>query len=128
MIEIKIDDETYTERQYKRDITRMFDTYRHDSDHMGKSSCNGVDCRECPLGDNSQINSQIAVCKATKAKAFDLIEFVQKWAHEHPVFTNKDMLKKTFGKDVIHYIEARPYKEEWLDEEYKKPKGEKEKG
>jgi hypothetical protein len=127
MIEIKIDDEIYTEEQYKRDITRMFDTYRHDSDHMGKSSCNGVDCRECPLGDNSQINSQIAVCKATKAKAFDLIEFVQKWAQKHPLQTNADKLIEIFGEDVLPYINLIGGKEYWLNEEYKDPKGDQKK-
>lgn len=94
MIEIKIDDETYTERQYKRDLTRMFDTYRKsDSDYMGSSSCNDVDCKDCPLCDEAFT----AVCAVTKAKSFDLIKFVYDWSQKHPIVTNMDKLKELFG-------------------------------
>lgn len=113
-VKLTIDDKEYTEDQFQRDLVRMFDAYR-DSDWMGSPSCYGVDCGDCPLSNKTNIS----VCTITKGKVFDLIKLVYDWAQEHPVFTNKDMLRKTFGKDVIHYIEARPYKEKWLDEEYK---------
>ena len=118
-VKLTIDDKEYTEDQFQRDLVRMFDTYR-DSDWMGSPSCYGVDCGDCPLGDKTNT----AVCSVTKAKAFDLIKSVHDWAKEKPIITNFDKLKETFGKDVVHYIESRPYKEKWLDEEYKEPKGE----
>ena len=119
-VKLTIDDKEYTEDQFQRDLARMFDTYRHDSDWMGSPSCYGVDCGDCPLG--SKTNT--AVCSVTKAKAFDLIKLVHDWAKEHPIITNKDMLKKTFGDDTLDYIKSMFY-EEWLDKEYKEPKGEK---
>lgn len=42
---------------------------------------------------------------------------MHKWAKVHPVFTNEDMLKKTFGDDVFSNVLLS----EWLDEEYKEP-------
>ena len=105
-IKVIINDEEYTESQFEKDIVRMFDKYRYaDSEHMGENSCKDVVCENCPLD---------GCCG-------ERIRIVYNWAKVHPVITNKDMLKKTFGKDVIHYIEARSYKEEWLDEEYKEP-------
>jgi hypothetical protein len=108
-----INGEEYTESQFEKDIARMFDSYRND--HMGSMNCDGVYCGDCPLHFNFKR------CDEPESKSFERIRIVYNWAQEHPVITNKDMLKKTFGKDVIHYIEARPYKEEWLDEEYKEP-------
>lgn len=47
MIEIKINDEIYTEEQYKKDYVRMMDSLRQD--HLGEKNCGGVDCDDCPL-------------------------------------------------------------------------------
>lgn len=35
------------------------------------------------------------------------------------------MLKKTFGKEVLVYIEEEAYRYGWMSKEYKEPKGEK---
>ena len=123
-IKVMIDGKEYTKEQFKKDLVRMFDICRksngNDKD-IGKATCRGVGCDDCPLYSCSCSSED------SKADSFEIIKIVHEWAIEHPVITNKDMLKKTFGKDVIHYIEARPYKEKWLDEEYKEPKGEKQK-
>lgn len=123
-VKLTIDEKEYTEWQFKKDITRMFDTYRHDSDHMGESSCNNVDCRECPLGDNSLT----AVCAVGKSEAFDLVKSVYEWAQRNPIITNIDKLKEIFGeektKEIISRIMFYANNEdfgEWLSEEYKKP-------
>lgn len=119
MIEIKIDDETYTERQYKKDVARMFDSIRKESsEYMGSTNCYGVCCDDCPLW------KHFGSCENSKADSFERIKIVHEWAIEHPIIRNREMLIKTFGYDVLHYIEIRPYKEKWFDEEYKKPKGE----
>lgn len=120
--------EEYTEKEYKRDLKRYLDKAdRIDKDEEGYF-CNNTKmsvCKNCLL-DNEGFKYHSCISGAFTS--FETIKKIFVWAHEHPVFTNKDMLKKTFGKDVIHYIEARPYKEKWLDEEYKEPKGEKENG
>jgi hypothetical protein len=115
MAEIKVivNGEEYTEDQFKRDIARMFDAYLKNSDR------NDVFCWHCPLHDKL-CNTP---CNVTKVKYFDLIKFVYEWAKEHPVLTNGDMLKKTFGDDWFRHIGTR-FSQDWLDKEYKEPKEE----
>ena len=109
----------YSEDEFKKDLTRMFDTYRDkDSSDMGNMNCNGVCCDDCPLW------KHFGSCENSKADSFERIKIVHEWAIKHPIIRNREMLIKTFGYDVFHYIEIRPYKEKWFDEEYKKPKGE----
>lgn len=127
MIEFNINGETYTEKEFQRDLKRYFDTLNEDL-----SPCKFYeDCKRCMFSKYELCGKSYVNSKPIK-NSFEIIEKVYNWAQEHPVITNKDMLKKTFGKDVIHYIEARPYKEEWLDEEYKEPskeqKGDKKNG
>ena len=124
-VRVIVDEHEYSEDQFKKDLIRMFDKYRYaDSKHMGESNCNDVNCRECPLVDNSQ---QIAVCAVGKSDAFDLVKLVYEWAKAHPIITNEDMLKKTFGDDVLSHICSRVFEWEWFDQEYKEPKGGKQK-
>ena len=113
-VTVTVNGNEYSEEKFRKDLTRMFNTYRDkDSRDMGNTNCCGVNCNACPLYKVS--------CNRKTINSFKTIGIVYEWSQEHPMITNKDMLKKTFGKDVIHYIEARPYKEEWLDEEYKNP-------
>jgi hypothetical protein len=88
----------------KKDITRMVDTYRHDSDRMEKSACNRVDCRECPLGGDNSLIAELA--------------------QENHIITNKVMLEKAFGDDVFDHICSRVFECDWFHEEYKEQKGE----
>lgn len=115
-IKVVINDEEYTEEQFKRDITRMFDKYRYaDSEHMGEDGCKDVVCENCPLD---------GCCGARRHNMFERIRIVYNWAKVYP--TNKDMLEKTFGEDAL--IKS-PLYEEWLKQEYKGPnKGEKKNG
>ncbi len=113
-IRVIVDGKEYAQEQFEKDMIRMFDAYRYDDDHMGEMNCKDVSCTNCPLN---------KYCDVSRPKTFEEIKIIYRWAQEHPLITNFDMLKKTFGNDVIHYVETRPYKEKWLDEEYKKPKG-----
>jgi hypothetical protein len=120
MTEFKIDDETYTERQYKKDLIRLLDSCKKEDDTTrGTTDCDSIICIDCPL------HEKACMCNGPSSELkipwLERVKTVYDWAKKHPVFTNKDMLKKTFGKDVIHYIEARPYKEKWLEQEYKEP-------
>ena len=111
-IKVIINDEEYTESQFDKDIVRMFDSYRNS--YIGSRKCNGVYCEDCPL------NFDYEPCDELKSKSFERIRIVYNWAKVHPVFTNKDMLEKTFGKDVLDYIKSSLYGE-WLKLEYKEP-------
>lgn len=113
-IRVVVNGDEYTEEEFRKDLTRMLDAYRDKDAQMGVPECYGVSCDVCPLCKKS-------CCERRTTNSLKTIGIVHEWAIEHPVITNKNMLIKTFGKDVIHYIEARPYKEKWLDEEYKKP-------
>lgn len=116
MIEIKIDDEIYTERQFKRDLTRFFDTYRDkNSEYMGSSSCNDVVCMDCPL------HEDISVCSVSKAESFDLIKFVYDWAQKHPIVTNLDKLKELFGLWIEPTIVIGSEDEDEDDDENENP-------
>lgn len=111
-VKVVINNEEYTESQFEKDIVRMFDSYRND--HMGSRRCDGVYCGNCPL----YFNSESKECD--DIKSFERIRIVYNWAKEHPVFTNKDQLERTFGKYVLDYIKSSLY-EEWLKQEYKGP-------
>ena len=114
IIKVTINGEEYNESQFEKDIVRMFDSYR--SDHMGSRRCDGVYCEDCPLYFNSE------ECDDKKSKSFERIRIVYNWAKVHPVFTNKDMLERTFGKDVLDHIKSSLYGDLWLKQEYKEPK------
>ena len=118
MTEIKmmIDGEEYTKEQFRKDTIRMFDACRYDGDNMGEMNCKNVFCNNCPLN---------GCCGTGMHKIFEKIRIIYNWSQENPVITNKDMLKKTFGDDVFsHNVLLR----EWLDKEYKEPKGEEKNG
>jgi hypothetical protein len=112
-----INDEEYTEDRFKKDVARMFDTFRDSdcSEYMGSTNCEGVDCDDCPL------YSDFYSCEDSKDDSFERIKIVYKWAQEHPVFTNKDMLEKTFGKYALNHISSSLYGDLWLKQEYKEP-------
>ena len=122
MIEIKIDDEIYTEEQYKKDYVRMMDSLRQDS--LGEKNCVGVNCGVCPLLKTCRWEGE----ESPYYRCLETVKTVHNWAKAHPVFTNKDMLEKTFGKEVLVYIEEEAYRYGWMSKEYKGPKGENDNG
>lgn len=65
-----IDKETY-----KKELLRMWDSLR--IDYIGRNSCIGVNCKECPLHENGNH------CAGIKS-AFEAIATVEKWSKEHP--------------------------------------------
>lgn len=113
IIKVTINGEEYNESQFEKDITRMFDSYRNS--HMGSLRCDGVYCEDCPLNLNSE------GCDEPKSNSFERIRIVYNWAKYHPVFTNKDMLEKTFGEYALNHISSSLYRDLWLKQEYKEP-------
>jgi hypothetical protein len=83
-IRVIVNEHEYSEDQFKKDLIRMFDTYRyHDSGHMGEPNCKGVVCSiNCPLGVEGKC------CNVTDFESFETIKIVYKWAQEHPTMTN----------------------------------------
>ena len=117
MAEIKVivNGVEYSENQFKKDIVRLFDTYRNkNSEYMGSICCNDVSCDNCPL--------RFSPCDGTKYNYYGMIKGIFLWAQKHPVITNTDKMIEVFGDDVFHHVVG--YHDEWLYEEYKKPKGE----
>lgn len=116
----------YNEEKFRKDMTRMFDTYRSKDDrNMGNMNCIGVRCDDCPLYKVS--------CNMKTTNSFKTIELVYEWALKHPVVTNRDKMIEIFGGAyfnlIINYISAISSEDydAWLNEEYKEPKGEKQK-
>lgn len=60
---------------YKRELVRMWDSLR--TEYIGRDSCLGVKCEECPLHENGNH------CAGIKS-AFEAIATVEKWSEEHP--------------------------------------------
>ena len=87
--------EEYRNEQYKKDFVRMMDSVRKSC--IGKQSCAGVECEECPLeiGD-------IQICYSYTA--MECVNAVHEWALEHPephIETNGEHYKKEFGHENI---------------------------
>lgn len=120
MIKIIIEGEEYTEKQYQKDLIRLFDSLREkDNENRGELNCNGFYCSDCPL-QNICFNSGWGYTYIS----YDYIEAVYKWSKEHPIKTNRDVLKKTFDNDIC----TRIFELDWFDQEYKEPKGENKNG
>lgn len=125
-IRVIVDGNEYTEDQFKKDLIRMLDAYRDKDAQMGVPECSGVECYVCPLYKDS-------CCKRRTTNSFKTIGLVYEWALKHPVVTNRDKMIETFGGAyfnlIINYISDRSLEDYdiWLHEEYKEPKGEKQK-
>lgn len=143
MTEFKINGETYTSEQYKKDLIRYWDSLRQDlPGSLGLASCVGVKCKKCMLRDNCIDQDDIEECD--KYYAYDNILKIYKWAKAHPFKTNREKLKEVFGIDLDtnhelflsyklqHYADLRNDGgfighwsnhriNEWLDAEYVEP-------
>jgi hypothetical protein len=96
MIEIKIDDETYTERQYKRDLIRLLDSCKKEDDTTrGTTDCDSIICIDCPL------HEKACMCNGPSSELkipwLERVKTVYDWTQKHPVVTNLDKLKELFG-------------------------------
>ena len=102
MIEIKIDDEIYTEEQYKKDYVRMMDSLRQD--YLGAKNCGGVDCGNCPLltktcSYKGEENSYY--------RCLETVKIVHNWAKAHHIVTNEDMLKKLLEMKYLSILKKK---------------------
>lgn len=128
MIELKINGEVYTEKEFQRDLKRYLNTL-----DKGKATCNSYEnCEKCMFFNHALCGRQY-IRSVPINYSFKIIEKVYNWAKEHPVVTNRDKMIETFGGAyfnlIINYISDRSLEDydNWLHEEYKEPKGEKQK-
>ena len=84
-----------TREEYEKTYVRMMDSLRGDI-HKGDRGCNGVDCKNCPLG---PICDTYETSNSSTFKAAQYIEIVEKWGKEHPIVTNADKFKEVFGRE-----------------------------
>lgn len=130
MIEIKIDGEVYTEKEFQRDLKRYFDTL--DKDWYPCRSYEN--CERCMFFKHLVCGKQ-CVRAVPINYSFNIIEKVYSWAKEHPVVTNRKKLEEIFGekkaKEIISRIMFYANNEdfgEWFNEEYKEPGKDKQNG
>lgn len=61
--------------EYKKELVRMWDSLRTDSENKGYYGCADVSCKKCPLH---------GIRCSKPINAFKMIEIVEKWAKENP--------------------------------------------
>ena len=81
-----------SKEEYKKTLIRMWDTIRDDS-FKGADTCHGVNCTECPMK---------FICSTRVENVYELIEFVEKWAKEHPIVTNGSRFLKNYPEADIY--------------------------
>ena len=94
-----------TKEEYKRIAIRIFDGIREaDSEFLGECTCDGVSgCSQCPL------NKLGCNCDCFETRdgldklfaSFKSLEYLEKWAKEHPATTYEDKYEETFGRKPI---------------------------
>lgn len=80
-----------TKEEYKKTLIRIWDTARIDD--KGTNGCSGIECKRCPVA---------SLCGNSTEIAYELIEFVEKWAKEHPIETNGSRFLKNYPKAVLY--------------------------
>lgn len=90
--------------EYEKEIVRMWDSLRTDSENKGYYGCADVTCKKCPLKD---------IRCSKPVNAFKMIEAVEKWSKEHQPKKYKvsqleyDILKVFIecGFDNFHWLD-----------------------
>lgn len=65
--------------------------------------CSRYHCDECPARKGACIVSMSV--SSSEAERERYVSIVEKWSKEHPVITNREVFRKTFGDDQLHGIE-----------------------
>lgn len=83
-----------SKEEYKKTLVRMWDTARNNG-FKGSYSCKGVHCdpKCCPVA---------PICSTKMIDYYEVIEFVEKWAKEHPIETNGSRFLKNYPKAVVY--------------------------
>lgn len=113
MIKVTFDNgETYTEKEFKRDLKRYFDTLFKSHAPCGLHK----NCERCVFFNHGLCGESFVKAKPIE-NSFEIIETVYKWAQEHPYRTNEDYILETMGIELGLLTNDEII--EWLNEEYK---------
>lgn len=129
-IKVIVDGHEYSESQFKKDLTRYiekndwFYNRKDEKEYFCSEIVRNKSCANCAFYNK---DFQLRSCANSAFASFSIVKRIFVWAHEHPVITNEDMLKKTFGEDVFNHICARVFEQDWFDQEYKDTKGDQKK-
>ena len=88
-----------SKEEYKKTLIRMWDSARIGKD-KGANGCSNVDCGKCPI--TSLCGNHMDNMK----NAYELVEFVDKWANEHPIETNGSKFLKNYPKAVVYKYDS----------------------
>lgn len=110
--------------EFKKELIRVWDSVRS-SESKGCTHCFDVDCNICPIKESCRNDYNVIW------NAYSIVEAVEKWSEEHPIKTNrevmKELLEKTFGNiffddylDGCKLIDCHKFSGEFCDKcEYK---------
>lgn len=95
--------------------------------------CTSIPCSKCALYETSSCLDDVGD-NSTPEDIELLVSAVDKWSKEHPVITNREVFRKTFGDEQLHGIEniigntrnegVANALSAFLDREYEEIKGE----
>lgn len=97
--------------EYKKTLIRIWDGMR-EGFSKGKPNCNSIRCINCPMS---------KVCADGPLGAYDVIEFVENWAKEHPIETNGSVFLKNYPKAVVYKFDSNDDGFVYLGLDYSKP-------
>ena len=130
--------------ELKEAVTRIFDSIREDKECAGQCDCDGIhscSISKCPFdGSNMYCFDEESI-----DNVFNSLEYIEKWAQEHPPITYEQKYKEVFGVEpktrgqtyicpgnagwfnVVNCVgPCAKCKEEFWHSEYKEPKPDKE--
>lgn len=87
-----------TKEEYKKTLIRMWDSAR-EGYTKGEYNCNSVECEKCPI--ESMCGSGVVNMR----NAHEIIEFVERWAKEHPIETNGSRFLKNYPKAWVFDVD-----------------------
>lgn len=85
-----------------------------------KRMCNSIECSECII-DEKSVEKGCSCLKYAEDFPKETVDGVEQWSKEHPVITNGAKFEEVFGRT---YMSLPSFVGEWLEQEYKEPKGE----
>ena len=87
-----------SKEEYKKTLVRMWDSARIGK-YKGANSCSNVNCKKCPVTFlcGNHMDNMI--------NAYEIIEFAEQWAKEHPLETNGTRFLKNYPKAWVFDVD-----------------------
>ena len=87
--------------EFQKNLVRMWDSLRTETEYKGSHNCCPILCKKCPL--NEVVCSGDGITH-TIFNAEKAIEIVTQWAKKHSIATMKDKYKEVFGVEPGDYV------------------------